>query len=271
MTKQRPLGYYKWYWQDYRASRDVIRMDYIAKGLYRELLDECWVEGSLPVDHQSLADICECPVEVLANAWQMLSKCFHEVDGRLISPLIESLRTEQDSLRVKRAASGRLGGIVKSSASNPEEAIAKQTEANASKCHIEEKRREEERTTSNVRKRVSRKEKLESLDGYPGEAIAVVKALLPEWPRKAGDRDIAFDPNASAARVTEIFSSVKGVTSDLLIEAGRRYLRVMKETQSEQYVSAMHFFFGPGKKGMPKWEEQARAVNFERSVSAESE
>ena len=284
-SKQRPLGYYKWFWQDYRADRNVQRMGWQAKGLYRELLDECWVEGSLDPDPDSLATICDCPVDVLANAWQMLSKCFDLVDGRLVSPVIESLRTEQDALRIKRQESGRLGGVAKSIASNADLANASTCLPIASVCHIEEKRREEKRreivlvTTgdespsvpgakdipSPVGKRVSRKAKIESLDGYPDEAIEVVKTLLPEWPTKAEDRIIAFDPNKAAANLTVILADAKTVTPELLIAAGRRYLL----TEDAKYVSALHFFFGPGKKGkMPKWEEQVRAVNFERKADA---
>ena len=274
---QRPLGYYKWFWQDYRADRNVQRMDYIARGLYRELLDECWVEGSLPNEPESLAELCDCPVDVLANAWQMLGKCFDLVDGRLVSPVIESLRTEQDALRVKRQESGRLGGVAKSSNNNDGLANASTCLPIASVCHIEEKRREEKRrervlvTTGDespsvpVGKRVSRKAKIESLDGYPDEAIEVVKTLMPEWPTKAEDRLIAFDPNKAAANLTVILTEAKSVTPELLIAAGRRYLL----TEDAKYVSALHFFFGPGKRGkMPKWEEQVRAVNFERKADA---
>lgn len=39
------LPYYRWHWRDYRANRKVQRMTYIERGLYRELLDECWAEG----------------------------------------------------------------------------------------------------------------------------------------------------------------------------------------------------------------------------------
>ena len=274
---QRPLGYYKWFWQDYRADRNVQRMDYIARGLYRELLDECWVEGSLPNEPESLAELCDCPIDVLANAWQVLSKCFDLVDGRLVSPVIESLRTEQDALRVKRQESGRLGGVAKSSNTNNGLANASTCLPIASVCHIEEKRREEKRrervlvTTGDespsvpVGKRVSGKAKIESLDGYPDEAIEVVKTLMPEWPTKAEDRLIAFDPNKAAANLTVILAEAKSVTPEQLIAAGRRYL----QTEDAKYVSALHFFFGPGKKGkMPKWEEQVRAVNFERKADA---
>ena len=282
---QRPLGYYKWFWQDYRADRNVQRMGYIARGLYRELLDECWVEGSLPNNPESLAELCDCPADVLANAWQVLSKCFDLVDGRLVSPVIESLRTEQDALRVKRQESGRLGGVAKSSNINDGLANASTCLPIASVCHIEEKRREEKRREKEcvsseadassagrsndlpklAGRRVSRKAKIESLDGYPDEAIEVVKTLMPEWPTKAEDRVIAFDPNKAAANLTVILAEAKSVTPELLIAAGRRYLL----TEDAKYVSALHFFFGPGKTGkMPKWEEQVRAVNFERKADA---
>ena len=68
MIIDRVLPYYKWFWQDWRANRKIQRMTYIEKGLYRELLDECWVEGFIPDDIEELADICGCPKEIMANA-----------------------------------------------------------------------------------------------------------------------------------------------------------------------------------------------------------
>lgn len=108
-----PLPYYRWFVRDYRANRKVQRMGYVARGLYRELLDEQWLEGSLPHDITSLADICECPIEVMEKAWPEISPCFQEIDGRLINVKLESMRTELDKTRVKRVESGRLGGIAK--------------------------------------------------------------------------------------------------------------------------------------------------------------
>lgn len=132
----KPLSYYKWFWQDFRANRKVQRMDYIQRGLYRELLDECWADGSLPNDTQELAEICGCPNDVMANAWQVLGKCFIDRgDGRLVNEKIESLRTDTDKTRLARAESGKKGAIAKQLPSN--------STANASNCHIEEKRREE--------------------------------------------------------------------------------------------------------------------------------
>jgi uncharacterized protein YdaU (DUF1376 family) len=148
-----PLGYYKWHVKDYRASRKVQRMGYIAKGFYRELIDEAWLLGSLPIDMAALAEICGCPVKIMEKAWPEIAPCFEESNERLYNLKLEEQRTEKDAERVKRSNSGRKG------------AFAKQVLASASKCHtepsnchIEEKRREEKRNTNTSRdKREERK------------------------------------------------------------------------------------------------------------------
>lgn len=115
-------------------------MTYIERGLYRELLDECWIEGSIPNEINELADICGCPSDVMANAWQTLSLCF-VVDGdRLRNEKLETVRTEQDQKRVKNAENGRKGGIAKAASSLDIVANAKPLPSNR---HIEEKRKEE--------------------------------------------------------------------------------------------------------------------------------
>lgn len=147
-----PLGYYKWHWQTWRANRKVQRMNYIERGLYRELLDECWAEGFIPDDIEKLADICGCPVDVLANAWQVLSKCFANAgNGFLYNERLEQERTDMDKTRANRARAGAAGGRAKASngaASDGNcQANASNSLANASKSHIEEKRREENKKT----------------------------------------------------------------------------------------------------------------------------
>lgn len=139
----RTLPYYKWFWQDWRANRKIQRMSYIERGLYRELLDECWVEGAIPNDIAELADICGCPEQVMADAWQVLASCFELLeDGKLINAKLHSLRTEKDVERLKKAENGKKGGLAKSLKTNEIVASAKQVLSN---CHIEEKRKEDKR------------------------------------------------------------------------------------------------------------------------------
>jgi uncharacterized protein YdaU (DUF1376 family) len=113
-TRDEALSYYKWLWRDFRANRKVQRMGYIAKGLYRELLDEAWSEGSIPTDMETLADICGCPVEVMTEAWPRIAPCWVDNGhGRLVNEKLDSLRTATDAERVVKAQAGRLGGLAK--------------------------------------------------------------------------------------------------------------------------------------------------------------
>lgn len=129
---ERPLPYYRFYVTDYRASRRVQRLDYVQRGLYRELIDECWVKGAIPDDITRLADICDCPVGVMAEAWPTLRGLFRDVDGMggafLYSERLDAERTTSDKLRLHRQLAGRKGGVTSSK--------VKQSQAKSSKCHI---------------------------------------------------------------------------------------------------------------------------------------
>ena len=136
----RPMFYYKWFWQDFRSSRKVRNMNYIERGLYRELLDECWAVGSIPDDIEELAEICGCPTQVMESAWQMLSRCFItcstcQENGsirRLTNSKLEEQRTEKDQIRIIKAMSGKLGGEAKAKAkANIPVADAKESVADA--------------------------------------------------------------------------------------------------------------------------------------------
>lgn len=114
MASLESLPYFKWYWRDWRSNRRVQRMHYIARGFYRELLDEQWSEGSLPNDMHELADICGCPIAVMQEYWPEIEPCFSETeDGRLVNEKMENQRTENDAKRVKQADAGRRGGKTK--------------------------------------------------------------------------------------------------------------------------------------------------------------
>lgn len=145
ITESRALPYFKWYWQDWRANRVVQRMNYIERGLYRELLDECWAEGGIPEEVEELAFLCDCPVDVMASAWQVLSKCFvpGETDGVLVNARLERERTAKDRERLNRSKAGKKGGRAKGLNAKEKIASASTCLATPSKSHIEEKRREE--------------------------------------------------------------------------------------------------------------------------------
>lgn len=102
-----PLPYYPWYVTRYRAHRKVQRMNHVERGIYRELLDECWEEGTIPDDINRLAEIARCPVGVMAEAWPNIRVCFTPTEGLdgiyMESPRLEQIRTQQDEFRLKQA------------------------------------------------------------------------------------------------------------------------------------------------------------------------
>ena len=58
---------YPWYIADWRASETRLSLTLAQRGLYRELLDYCYMEGSLPEDRKMLLKIAGCSVEAEAE------------------------------------------------------------------------------------------------------------------------------------------------------------------------------------------------------------
>ena len=124
-------------------------MGHVARGLYRELLDEQWDKGFVPEELEKLAHICDCPLEVMQAEWPRLSPCFiRKRKGMLVSGFLESLRTETDTRRTKLTKAGAKGGTVKAINSNADVANAKHMledpKQMLSTSHIGEERRVEE-------------------------------------------------------------------------------------------------------------------------------
>ena len=139
MTRQlEALPYYFWHWRDHRANRKVQRMTYVERGLYRELLDECWAEGFIPDDLDALAEICGCPKHVMEKSWPRVRACFVEASpGTLINPRMDRERTEKDTERASKAIAGARGGRSKASSAKAEaKQMLSATKQELSNCHI---------------------------------------------------------------------------------------------------------------------------------------
>ncbi len=76
-------------------------LDNREQGIYRNLIDECWVKGSITSDPQILARFVHEPVEYFAGIWVKLRPKFKKINNgdRLISP-----RLEEDRERLMRTA-----------------------------------------------------------------------------------------------------------------------------------------------------------------------
>lgn len=137
--RKKPLPYLRWYVTDYRASRNANRLTWQERGIYRELLDECWIEGSIPDDLVRLAEMARCPLGIMAEAWPNIRPLFTECDWGdgmyLTSRRLEIERSEEDRRRVAMSQGGKKGAATRlkvlqggsTSSSSSEQFIAKQS------------------------------------------------------------------------------------------------------------------------------------------------
>lgn len=103
--------WYPWHPQDWRANRKVARMTPAERGIYRELLDECWLEGSIPGDMDDLAEIARCTPAEMAAAWPALRSSFSErPDGRFVNDKIARVHLAQLEALARQRDGGRKGG-----------------------------------------------------------------------------------------------------------------------------------------------------------------
>ena len=86
--------WYRWFALDFRQSPAVRLMTFDQRACYRELLDECWLEGSIPDDPTILARLIGFNQERFAGeVWPVVRQSFSERGaGRLVNARIERER-----------------------------------------------------------------------------------------------------------------------------------------------------------------------------------
>jgi uncharacterized protein YdaU (DUF1376 family) len=102
---------YQWNVNDARGDEVFLLMSYEQRGIYRELLDQQWVEGSIPADLNQLAVLLHLPPSRFAKVWPLVSTKFRSIEGgRLVNNRLEEYRRELDAWCEKQAQNGRKGG-----------------------------------------------------------------------------------------------------------------------------------------------------------------
>ena len=112
-SEDQKLHSYPWYISDWRESETRIALTISERGLYRELLDHCYSEGSLPNDERTLAMIAAvAPVE-FRKSWRRVSSLFEEHSGRLYHWKVTEIRNGLLRWHRGRAEAGKRGGLAK--------------------------------------------------------------------------------------------------------------------------------------------------------------
>jgi hypothetical protein len=296
------LDWYRWIVKDYRASRKVGRMNTLERGVYRELLDECWIKGSIPDKLDDIAEILDEKPDVIADAWERVRKCFDaspEIEGHLINLKLEEQRTEKDRIRISKQAGGKARqellrvvlppfGEMLGDASTPEQlpaspeqmltdaqcetAYAGHGEANAIR---EEKRREEKEKSSTPlppKGGSGRRPRKTSVDAFmesdiPREIIDTALRLYSKWDTTDPDgREIRADFPLMVTRMSDIIAKHgPQLTIEILERGAMDYLAYKaRRRKAPQYYFGMQPPEGADK---PLWRSYAEAAYMKQKIT----
>lgn len=107
------LPWYKWQHTDWLTSETRFTLSLIERGLYRDLLDIHYSEGSISADVDVLIRMCACSETEFKTAWEGVAKFFdpHPTkEGRLVNRKALSIIEEQAKYQKTKQKNGRLGG-----------------------------------------------------------------------------------------------------------------------------------------------------------------
>lgn len=77
-VKERPkdISFYEWRINVWRTSDSYLRLDATGRGIYRDLLDQCYAAGDFEYDPELICALCKCTPEQLEHAWKRIEKSF---------------------------------------------------------------------------------------------------------------------------------------------------------------------------------------------------
>jgi len=107
------LHSYPWYIKDWLLSEARLTMTLEERGLYRDLLDHFFDQGSLPTNEAALLRMAACDAKEFRRAWPAVRTKFEERDGRLYNQKAAEILASKMARKEKNATAGRSGGLAK--------------------------------------------------------------------------------------------------------------------------------------------------------------
>lgn len=106
-----PIHSYPWYVHDWRQSMMRLRLSPLGRYVYRELLDQCYIDGSIPNDKVLLAKIVDVPARDFAKLWPEVSRAFElREDGNYHHPKADAVLNEIVRWKEQKSNAGRASG-----------------------------------------------------------------------------------------------------------------------------------------------------------------
>ncbi len=105
---------YPWYIADWRDSETRISLNLAERGLYRELLDYCYLEGSLPADRDKIKLLSGADGHDFARAWSKVEHLFELISTpngkRLIHRKVSEVRLKLEAYHEQKKHAGSKSG-----------------------------------------------------------------------------------------------------------------------------------------------------------------
>lgn len=77
------------------------------RGLFRELIDHQWIDGSLPADEMQLQRLASATPAEFSRSWPAVKHQFVRRGNRLLNNRLERVRKEQLAKVEQRSAAGK--------------------------------------------------------------------------------------------------------------------------------------------------------------------
>jgi len=107
------MNSYPWYINNWLGSETRMRLSPLARGVYRELLDHCWKNGSLPKNAEVLAGMAAIPLKEFKKVWPELLQLFIEKDDRFHNATVDEKRPQLVEYKEKLSENGRKGAMAR--------------------------------------------------------------------------------------------------------------------------------------------------------------
>lgn len=109
-AERRPA--FQFYPKDFLTDEKVVLMSNTEVGIYLRLLCFCWLERTLPIETESLAQMARIPIKQFTKLWEksVLRTCFQVGDdGRLHHKRLDEERTKQTDFQRRQSDLGAAG------------------------------------------------------------------------------------------------------------------------------------------------------------------
>lgn len=276
-----PLPWYQWNPTQWQGSRKVQRMTWAQRGLYRELIDECWIKGSVPSTVNGIAEMFGVDEPEITPLLPQILKCFdlHE-DETMTSPFIEEARAEADAFRLSQA-NRRLGKTKNgeprlTTVNQTEPKITEPNQAEAIQYNTEQYRTEQYRTEQKEPPTPfgAGKPRAPSWKASLPEGVVECTARIMEiWPNpKRGDiqpdtKNTTPVPASSGPELARRLDAIHRQGGDLAV-CEVIAARAVQEWRDGQWIKAAQNFFGKAKDAPFQAYYQAHVTNQALEVGA---